>query len=80
VCVCIGAHDTLCNQAWRVWKTIVPNTPRTLKRIFSALMDIIIADLASSDLERQQVRVVSNGRVNAPLHLSNSASTLSDPL
>ena len=42
-------------QAWRVWKGVVANTPRTLRAIFGSLMDSIIADLAADDEERQEV-------------------------
>jgi hypothetical protein len=39
--------------AWRVWKSVVQNTPRTLRSVFSTLMNNIIFDVASADQERQ---------------------------
>lgn len=36
------------NAALHVWKTIVSNTPRTLAEILPALLDQLIASLASS--------------------------------
>lgn len=39
-----------------VWKTIVANTPKTLKEIMPTLMDLIVRSLASESAERRQVR------------------------
>ncbi|KAJ6791105.1 protein ILITYHIA [Iris pallida] len=41
--------------AMHVWKTIVANTPKTLKEIMPVLMNTLISSLASSSLERRQV-------------------------
>ncbi|XP_062084326.1 protein ILITYHIA [Humulus lupulus] len=41
--------------ALHVWKTIVVNTPRTLKDIMPVLMNTLITSLASSSSERRQV-------------------------
>lgn len=41
--------------AVHVWKTIVANTPKTLKEIMPVLMNTLIASLASSSAERRQV-------------------------
>ncbi|KAJ7973575.1 translational activator GCN1 [Quillaja saponaria] len=41
--------------ALHVWKTIVANTPKTLKEIMPVLMDTLITSLASSSSERRQV-------------------------
>ncbi|XP_050224461.1 protein ILITYHIA [Mercurialis annua] len=41
--------------ALHVWKTIVANTPKTLKEIMPVLMNTLIASLASSSSERRQV-------------------------
>jgi hypothetical protein len=38
-----------------VWKTIVANTPKTLREIMPVLMDTLIASLASASSERRQV-------------------------
>ncbi|KAK9766674.1 translational activator of GCN4 [Basidiobolus ranarum] len=38
-----------------VWKSIVSNTPRTLKEILYVVMDIIIKNLASSEFDKRQV-------------------------
>ena len=39
----------------QVWKTVVSNTPRTLKSILATLMRHIISSLASSNPDKQQV-------------------------
>ncbi|KAK9919349.1 hypothetical protein M0R45_027948 [Rubus argutus] len=41
--------------ALHVWKTIVANTPKTLKEIMPVLMNTLITSLASSSSERRQV-------------------------
>ncbi|KAL5712127.1 eIF-2-alpha kinase activator GCN1 [Ranunculus cassubicifolius] len=41
--------------ALHVWKTIVANTPKTLKEIMPVLMNTLISSLASSSGERRQV-------------------------
>ncbi|XP_042484650.1 protein ILITYHIA [Macadamia integrifolia] len=41
--------------ALHVWKTIVANTPKTLKEIMPVLMSTLITSLASSSSERRQV-------------------------
>ncbi|XP_024025150.1 protein ILITYHIA [Morus notabilis] len=41
--------------ALHVWKTIVANTPKTLKDIMPVLMNTLITSLASSSSERRQV-------------------------
>lgn len=41
--------------ALHVWKTIVANTPKTLKEIMPVLMDTLISSLASPSNERRQV-------------------------
>ncbi|KAH9784176.1 protein ILITYHIA [Citrus sinensis] len=41
--------------ALHVWKTIVANTPKTLKEIMPVLMNTLISSLASSSSERRQV-------------------------
>ncbi|XP_074569489.1 LOW QUALITY PROTEIN: protein ILITYHIA-like [Curcuma longa] len=46
---------TVRQAALYVWKTIVANTPKTLKEIMPVLMDTLISSLASSSLERRQV-------------------------
>lgn len=40
--------------AFRVWKSIVSNSPRMLTTILPVLMSLIISDLASTREERQQ--------------------------
>lgn len=44
--------------ALHVWKTIVANTPKTLREIMPVLMNTLIASLASSSSERRQVCAV----------------------
>ncbi|KAM7250092.1 hypothetical protein ACFE04_021975 [Oxalis oulophora] len=41
--------------ALHVWKTIVANTPKTLREIMPVLMNTLIASLASTSSERRQV-------------------------
>ncbi|KAF9610038.1 hypothetical protein IFM89_019766, partial [Coptis chinensis] len=41
--------------AIHVWKTVVANTPKTLKEIMPVLMNTLISSLASSSPERRQV-------------------------
>ncbi|PIA40115.1 hypothetical protein AQUCO_02500083v1 [Aquilegia coerulea] len=41
--------------ALHVWKTVVANTPKTLKEIMPVLMNTLISSLASSSGERRQV-------------------------
>eukprot|EP00245_Coleochaete_scutata_P006610 TRINITY_DN2110_c0_g4_i1.p1 TRINITY_DN2110_c0_g4~~TRINITY_DN2110_c0_g4_i1.p1 ORF type:complete len:1158 (-),score=253.89 TRINITY_DN2110_c0_g4_i1:298-3738(-) len=49
--------------AVHVWKTIVSNTPRTLKEILPTLMRTLITSLASHSLERRQVAGRSLGEL-----------------
>ncbi|XP_059308205.1 protein ILITYHIA isoform X2 [Lycium ferocissimum] len=46
---------TVRQAALHVWKTIVANTPKTLKEIMPVLMSTLISSLASSSSERRQV-------------------------
>ncbi|CAH9129951.1 unnamed protein product [Cuscuta epithymum] len=46
---------TVRQSALHVWKTIVANTPKTLKEILPVLMNTLISSLASSSSERRQV-------------------------
>ncbi|KAF8017892.1 hypothetical protein BT93_H2950 [Corymbia citriodora subsp. variegata] len=49
--------------ALHVWKTIVANTPKTLKEIMPVLMNTLISSLASSSSERRQVAGRSLGEL-----------------
>ncbi|CAO2827459.1 unnamed protein product [Amaranthus hypochondriacus] len=49
--------------ALHVWKTIVANTPKTLKEILPVLMDTLITSLASPSSERRQVAGRSLGEL-----------------
>ncbi|XP_019193916.1 PREDICTED: eIF-2-alpha kinase activator GCN1 isoform X14 [Ipomoea nil] len=46
---------TVRQAALHVWKTIVANTPKTLREIMPVLMSTLISSLASSSSERRQV-------------------------
>ncbi|KAH1083318.1 hypothetical protein J1N35_023079 [Gossypium stocksii] len=46
---------TVRQAALHVWKTIVANTPKTLKEIMPVLMNTLITSLASTSSERRQV-------------------------
>ncbi|VFQ92643.1 unnamed protein product [Cuscuta campestris] len=46
---------TVRQAALHVWKTIVANTPKTLKEIMPVLMNTLISSLASTSSERRQV-------------------------
>jgi hypothetical protein len=46
---------TVQQAALHVWKTVVANTPKTLKEIMPVLMNTLISSLASASSERRQV-------------------------
>ncbi|KAM7532155.1 hypothetical protein LguiB_035565 [Lonicera macranthoides] len=54
---------TVRQAALHVWKTIVVNTPKTLKEIMPVLMNTLISSLASSSSERRQVAGRSLGEL-----------------
>ena len=76
--------------AFRVWKSIVSNSPRMLTTILPVLMSLIISDLASAKEERQQaagrtlgelVNKVSCNRIacdHEPARLGSDASLWPD--
>ncbi|KAK7258608.1 hypothetical protein RIF29_24189 [Crotalaria pallida] len=72
--------------ALHVWKTIVANTPKTLREIMPVLMDTLIASLASASSERRQVAGRSLGELVRklgervlPLIIPILSKGLSDP-
>lgn len=72
--------------ALHVWKTIVANTPKTLREIMPVLMDTLIASLASASSERRQVAGRSLGELVGklgervlPLIIPILSQGLSDP-
>ncbi|CAJ1961186.1 unnamed protein product [Sphenostylis stenocarpa] len=72
--------------ALHVWKTIVANTPKTLREIMPVLMDTLITSLASPSSERRQVAGRSLGELVRklgervlPLIIPILSQGLSDP-
>ncbi|CAL5326047.1 unnamed protein product [Camellia sinensis] len=64
--------------ALHVWKTIVANTPKTLKEIMPVLMNTLITSLASSSPERRQL-VRKLGERVLPLIIPILSRGLKDP-
>ncbi len=46
---------TVRQSALHVWKTIISNTPRTLREILQTLFTLILGCLASSNFDKRQV-------------------------
>ncbi|CAL5434805.1 unnamed protein product [Camellia sinensis] len=68
----------VCQAALHVWKTIVANTPKTLKEIMPVLMNTLITSLASSSPERRQL-VRKLGERVLPLIIPILSRGLKDP-
>jgi hypothetical protein len=46
---------TVRQSALHVWKTIISNTPRTLREILQTLFTLLLSCLASSNFDKRQV-------------------------
>jgi len=55
---------TVRQSALHVWKTIISNTPRTLREILQTLFTLLLRCLASSNFDKRQVCVTKFDLLN----------------